>query len=263
MERHSLTGRPYWSPGGGNQWLIRQNGHLWIREGYANVPISDGFSPFWIDKENFGYIRKVGSDQIIVTTNNGSVDDESLIPVTPIIEDRVDLSSNLQIRIALVLPDPARPDSSWYLLAFLVNRNDRVIEAMVLEMNPVTAAMRVIQRSKHLNSLALPNGGGNIALSSYDTEMHRWQITIYHSENQALDLITLNSQSTSYEAPSLKWSPDSQSLAVLNGGILTIWSENSEIVQNFLPPVPGCSHVAWTVPGTGFPSVQSISNMGF
>ena len=246
MEVHSLVGRPYWSPDG-SQWLVRQDGLIWRHQGIMNVAVGNGFAPFWIDSERFGYVRQIGNVQFIVSSSTISGVPDVITAVSSLLEALPDFGRGTQLRIGRVLPDPARPDSRWYILAFLVNRSGRIEDALVIDADINLGQSELIHRSNNLNSIAISPGGSQLAATFYDPTSQRWQVLIHGAAGKEDQAVALTAGNSLNSAPTMSWSPDDNWLAFMNNGVLTLWSSADGDSVEIVPPTAGCITSAWVL----------------
>jgi len=244
MEVHSLVGRPYWSPDG-SQWLVRQDGLIWRHQGIMNVAVGNGFAPFWIDSERFGYVRQVGHEQFIVSSNTNSAEADVITAVSSLLDGLPEFGRGTQLRIGKVLPDPAQPASRWYILAFLVDRSGRIEDALVMDADLNLGQSELIHRSNNLNSIAISPVGGQLAAAFYDPASQRWQILIHGAAGEDDQTMALSSGSSLNSAPTMSWSPDGNWLAFMHNGVLTLWSSADVTSVEIIPPTAGCLTSAW------------------
>ncbi len=248
MATYSLYGRPYWSPDG-DQWLVREFGQLWKREGFMSSLVSDGFAPFWLNSDIFGYVRMVGDEQFIVTINANTGEPEQIYPMDVFSGQLPDLSQGTRLRVAYIMPDPAQPFDHWFLLFFLVDRLGHYDDAVIMDFNLKTNDVEIVHQSDQLNKLALSDKGDVLALSFFDPGIQQWQILVHKTGMAENPIYTLTTGSSSSQEPSLAWSPDNLWLAVFNKGLLTILSGDGRNQFDVIPPVAGCLNAAWLRPG--------------
>jgi hypothetical protein len=227
---------------------VRQDGLIWRHQGIMNVAVGNGFAPFWIDSERFGYVRQVGHEQFIVSSSTISGVPDVITAVSSLLEALPDFGRGTQLRIVRVLPDPARPESRWYILAFLVNRSGRIEDAIVMDADINKGQSELIHRSNNLNSIAIPPGGSQLAATFYDPTSQRWQVLIYSATGGEAQALALTAGSSLNSAPTMSWSPDGNWLAFMNNGVLTLWSSADGDSIEIVPPTAGCITSAWVLP---------------
>lgn len=244
MVTYSLYGRPYWSPDG-DQWLVREFGQLWKREGFMSSLVSDGFAPFWINADFFGYIRSVGDEQFIVTINSNTGEPEQIYPISTFSDQLTDLSRGSRLRVGYIMPDPAHPFEHWFLLFFLIDRLGRYEDALIIDFDLKTNEAEIVHQSDQLNKLAISDIGDVLALSFFDPGTQHWQVLIHETGMNEDPVFTLTTGSSSSQEPTLTWSPDNFWLSVVNKGVLTILSRDQRDQFDVIPPVAGCYNAAW------------------
>ena len=249
-EIHHLAGRPYWSPDG-RQWLMRQDGLLWLYQESMNVVIGDGFAPFWMDSDRYGYVRQAGAQQFIVSSSTLNGTPDTITTASSLIEPLPEFDRGMQLRIGRVLPDPVQPYSHWYILAFLVNRSGRIDEALIMDVDTNSGRRAVIYQSNYLNSMAISPGGGKLAATYYDPDRQGWQVLIHEAAGEGDQTLSISGESSLNAPPTISWSPDGKWLGILNNGVLTLWSSIDGTSAEIVPPTPGCISSAWVLAQPG------------
>ncbi len=249
-EIHQLAGRPYWSPDG-RQWLMRQDGLLWLYQESMNVAVGDGFAPFWMDSDRYGYVRQAGAQQFIVSSSTLSGTLDTITTASTLIEALPEFDRGMQLRIGRVLPDPVQPYSHWYILAFLVNRSGRIDEALILDVDNNSGRIEVIYQSSFLNSVAISPEGSKLAATYYDPDNQGWQVLIHEEAGEGDKTLSLTGERSLNAPPTISWSPDGKWLGIVNNGVLTLWFSIDGTSVEIVPPTLGCISSAWVLAEQG------------
>lgn len=244
IEFHDMIGRPVWSPDG-EQLLIREYGRLWLREGYQNLPLGDGYAPFWVDEDTYGFLRTLGGEQFIILEDYSYPGSNDVVPGQTILASLDPLERPRDLGIGLVWPDMLDPDF-WFILGFDVDRRGRASEALILGYDRQTQASQILIRSNHLNSLLFPPKGGGVATSYYDEIENHWAIRIYDHTVDKSETYPLPGSRYVDGPPVYRWSPDGRHIAMLQEGQLNLVEVGSGRLQPFQTPTAGCFQPFWS-----------------
>ncbi|MFO7679093.1 MAG: hypothetical protein R6X34_03500 [Chloroflexota bacterium] len=126
-------------------WLGDSRGQL--PGAAAEVPvIGEGFSPFWVDDDTFGYIRLAAGDIFEVVTRSLSREEVELVATTADLEALLPAGNRAPIKLRYVMTHPAQPD-----LLMMAALNEFAREVYVFSYNLETDELTL-----HLQSLIQP-----------------------------------------------------------------------------------------------------------
>lgn len=275
----ALDGFPVWSPDGQYALLLQQRYFLELANQKTNIrlPVGDGFAPFWIDNDHFGYLRfldetdprKAGSAMEIVTAeiNDHQIPGQfqrllTIKDFTPP-ASQPDRAANY---ITFVTANPANSSELYVALRSYGDEHQQVKiysvllkdSAAGLAVDEITLQLTLEGATVGYPSLAAPNGfvpfvvspngrwlsAGRPSPNAADT----WLI---HAHDTALNksyVYSVGYPSSMFIHPYYDWSKDSNWLVIVDQNYFRLIAPAHNYERLITHDLQNCSHAAWVDP---------------
>ena len=256
---YSLSSWPVWSPDGSQTILNRwQDGMLYRGDAQARQrdEIGEGYFPFWLDNETFGYVRL---EHTAGTTRTWE------IVATNIATDETNVLLGSE-KLSALLPEDERDDDFGvnYIAVNPANPNLLLLTAYTFDRRTVSSSFMPTQyhgflldrQSGDVSLLSQPQTGWDTVLFSpdgrwlvmltYDLARSMWTLTLRDVTTGETETFSFSSSTAPPETyPSFEWSAGGRWLSILNGGILHLIAPGYDYHQTIVAPSPGCTLAAW------------------
>ncbi len=279
---------PYWSPNGRQMLLtdldlfetgqytvdgriislnpegFNRVASIWLRRAAANadeaIKIDDGFSPFWITDELFGYIRRVSpssvpSFQEVVIMSIDDLEPESVIEITAVKELVPATSRSNALAFRYAIAHPTNPD--LLLLMASTQAND----GYLFQVNRITKSAELLfplDMSRGEHSLGFsPDGRFLVATGAIQQKTANPGINnstifgalhLYNLENGEHQTILTNTD-IFFPAFSFDWSLDGNWLAFTrDNSIIGLIAPDYDYQQTIIHDEGNCTSLSWVNP---------------
>ena len=270
----ALTGFPVWSPDGRRTILQWQHYFLQLGDHNANPSkaLGDGFSPFWIDNNHYGYLRFIeesdfekmkGGMEIVIAGLDQTP--QRLLTINDFVASDPQEQSVTDY-ISYVSVNPANPHQLYVALRSYSDQNQRVkIYSVLLKESAETLVVDQITPQLILDgaivgypSLVVPNGFIPFVLSpdgrwitanrpSPDTA-DTWLIYAHDTQQQQTHIYTISYPSSMFIHPYYDWSRDSNWLVIIDQNYLRLIAPAHNYERLITHDLQNCSHPAWVNP---------------
>jgi hypothetical protein len=233
------------SPDGAQQ--IRQTTQGLQRMGIRGegaVYVGQGYAPFWINDLIYGYLRSQSTEVEIVAAH---IADDVAYRLTTTTDLRAAIPNHEAVSALYITNVAARPDDFTSLLinAYAPAPLDR---EYTFSLYRITGEVVLVEQAETRPLGNLSPDGRYSTNHVYDVTYGRW--TFSWSKQERAQTHTINfEQTVSPPLYTLAWADDSDTLALLYDGTITLIQLDSDNHQTITPPVPGCVDMAWLKAG--------------
>ena len=250
---------------------------LWLGDGNGGAlqRLGEGFHPFWIDDETFGYLLvpeepaqtfPFAYDLVIRRLEGQDVSEERRMPLR-MMEALQQLApqggeqEETGLAVSYAFAHASRPQTVYILGARFTRAAPReaaphgspYLFAVDVQSGAVT--VRVANEQRQLTSLPrLSPDGRWLAYATYDPAAAQGAVEVHDLASdpargnvyeQILAGGSASQATLSDGTRPFDWSEQSGELLILEDGVLTVLDPRSWRAQQIVPPTAGCAHAAW------------------
>ena len=268
-----------WSPDGEHTLFRRElegsrsppaaDDMLWLGdgEGVALRRVDEGFYPFWIDDDTFGYLAipaepqradAFNYDVIIrnVDEHEASEGIERPVLTTAFLEDLLPddyQAQELGLFVNHVLVHPARPQTIYLVASRFIRYGEAMpqysILLFALDWQTGEATLRIPTEQVQWTTFPeFSHDGRWLAYVAYDPLTGDGVVAMHDLEQdagQASGWQHTFVAGNDYVTPTFEWSQHNGSLLLVDQGVLHIVQPGTWAEWQLTPPVPGCSQAVW------------------
>jgi hypothetical protein len=261
-----LDGFPVWSPNGENT-LLWQAGTIFLGDskGAAQYELAEGFTPFWIDDQYFGFAQFTEIDshsEVVLFYAN--IADKQLLPLitSTQLAESITVPSSESFFIQLATPRPGAPNEVVILAREYGGENSRyllraklLVERSGLSISQVDELITIKGTPGSYPSSQTPTGqipylfssdGEHITIGrKADSEVHYWELHVIGIDDGSQKVYRTTYPAYTFLRPYFDWSLDNQWLAIIDDGFIQLISPEYEYRRIIAHDMHACSHVAW------------------
>ena len=267
-----LPGFPLWSPDG-TRTLLLVEAELFLGDAEARPERSLGrsFSPFWLTDNTFGYVRLLGgSDQspemelVLQSAAGGAA--RSLARARDL-RQQLDVPPKGTLRVQYVLANPADP-RTLYLAATLVAPGRERFYVLRLRLGgdvddlSAETTLADVKVALALDDLPIgdttfllptgyppfaitPDGRWLVIVQFLDAITNTWRLTLYDTQRDVTQSVTLNYPAYPARFPFYDWSADGQWLVLVDNGYLRLVAPAYGYERVVAHDLSACRYPAW------------------
>jgi len=265
------AGLPLWSPDG-QRTLIQRAGELFIGDSQGHIlsPIGQGFSPFWIDKEHFGFARYVThDDNLEVELVLSDIFQGESLPISGLeqLEELLDKPTRQSTFIEFITTSKtetgqllvygrqyAGEDSQYFIFsASLIGYSGigdiqpNLVDArLIVALNTPPAGSPSASVPSGFAPFSVSPDGRWLTISTLEEKQEdRWSIHVYEIGEESTQKYITRYPSYTFRRPHYDWSADSQWLVIVDDGFLRLVSPTLG-TERFMPHgLSSCAHPSW------------------
>jgi hypothetical protein len=266
-----MLGFVIWSPDG-RRTLVVQSGdvHLGDEDGHRLVTLGQGFSPFWMSDDRYGFLRYTDSeDDLMVEILVGQIGGDQ----PDVLLDSAELAGLVgprDVGVLFVNFVTARPDdpnmifftartytgnqSHFYLFSVRIEETRWAggvrLEGAELKLHleldqPPSGFPSALAANGYVPLLLSPDGRWVSLVVGGKTIGGAWTIFNLDLEQDVIKTMQISYPQSSFIRPFLDWTSDGQWLIIVEKDFLRLSAPEYDYDRPILHELHDCSHVAW------------------
>ena len=274
-----LDGFPVWSPTAEHSLVLiegqvsRAGG-----DGRAIAPLGEGYSPFWLDNQRYGFVRPVADgDRQTIELVTGAVGEDALVTlwrtdslkealteadsVSPVFIQHVEVIGGEPQRILMYGRQYAGPNSQYIFFSLPILPADESSAGGPIA-GPVRIELVLDSRPAGLPSADDPNGhvpfvtspdGQWLTVGNLDEKgLNQWTIHVSQINGDGAFHFSTNYPGYSFSHPFFDWSSDGRWLLIVDEDFIRLVAPTLEFERIIAHDQRACSYPAWV----NWPSMQ-------